>query len=501
MSPGDLTHNTSFGREWYHSGSRQAAQVDIDERHSANVTSMKRHLQHLRCAPSALAFLLVTGVFVGCDDTPGPVVHPEPGLEILTPRLGVSGGARATLLLRSDQPARVSIFDGDIAIGHGRSGRDTTKIRFTVPEGISIGVATTIRVSAVSEGGMTDDEEVTLEGLGPVNSWDLTEDFSGIAALGNTAVLLSPTRLWTVTPEDEAPTMSDVSGDFTTITADEERNAVVVADRSARISSYTLSIFGELNLTENFQFAIYDGSSPPEEVTAVNALHVNGALVAAATGQGMALMDRDAVDGEETYCRRRSAMTAKLEPAIFDPSMLAVVVTSTERVVAGGSYLNVYEAYEDNDPGDCDPPLPDRGTSVIAPPDEGGAWDVVSLALTSTYIWIGRRDYGLFRLPAEFVSENHYFREEDLWILKPEELPMPRIVDLTEGSGDQLWVALVDEDGLGGGLSVVGQEGVNLWIDLSSLGGVPQAIDVSYSEDSGYVWVLSDSTVFVFTAF
>lgn len=461
---------------------------------------MKRHLQHLRYTSSALTFFLTAVVFVGCDDDPAPIEYPEPGLEILTPRLGVSAGARATILLRSDQPSRVSIFDGDIAIGHGRSGRETTKIRFTIPETVSSGVTTTIRVNAVSEGGMTDEDEVTLEGLGPVNSWELTEDFSDIAALGDTAVLLSPTRLWTVTRGDDAPLMSDVSGDFRAITADEERNAVVVADRSALIASYTLSIFDELNLTESFQFAIYDGSSPPEEVTTVHALHVNGPLVAAATAQGMALMDRDAVDGEETYCRRRSAMTAKLEPAIFDPAMVAVVVTSTERVVSGGSYLNVYEAYEDDDTGGCDPPLPDRGTSVIAPPEDGGAWDVISMALTSTYLWIGRRDNGLFRLPSNFVSENHYFRDEDLWILKPEELPLPRIVGLTEGPHDELWVALVDEDELSGGLAVVGQDGVDLWIDSSSFGGIPRAIDVSHSTDSGEVWVLSDSTVFAFTA-
>jgi hypothetical protein len=215
----------------------------------------------------------------------------------------------------------------------------------------------------------------------------------------------------------------------------------------------------------------------------------------------MAIIDR-AVDEPEENCRRRSAMTTKLAPASFDPAMNAVVVTESERVVAGGAYLNVYEAYDDSDTGGCRPPMANRGTSVVAPPDDGEElppWEVVSLALTQAHIWIGRRTGGILRTPADFVLiESRYFHDAELWMLGATAMPFPLLNDLSQGSTERAWAALTDEDGAAGGLLLLAGSPPEaaLWVDSSSLGGVPTAVDVARS--ARRVWLLTGSTVATF---
>jgi hypothetical protein len=95
------------------------------------------------------------------------------------------------------------------------------------------------------------------------------------------------------------------------------------------------------------------------------------------------------------------------------------------------------------------------------------------------------------------VSENHYFSEEELLIFPAEDLPLNHILDMAEATGDQLWVALSDSDSLEGGLARIGQDGVEIWIDTTQLGGIPRAIDVATEE--GIVWILTNEGVITFT--
>jgi len=215
----------------------------------------------------------------------------------------------------------------------------------------------------------------------------------------------------------------------------------------------------------------------------------------------MAIIDR-AVDDPEENCRRRSAMTTKLAPASFDPAMRAVVVTESERVVAGGAYLNVYEAYDDSDTGGCRPPMANRGTSVIAPPDdveEAPPWAIAALALTQTHLWIGRRTQGILRVPADFeLIESRYFQEADLWTVGATALHFSLLNDLSQGGEENAWAAVTDEDGVAGGLMLltVSTPELALWVDGASLGGVPRVIDVAQS--TRRIWLLAGATVTTF---
>jgi len=205
----------------------------------------------------------------------------------------------------------------------------------------------------------------------------------------------------------------------------------------------------------------------------------------------------------EVFCRTRSAMTATLKQADFDPAMAAAVVTADERVVAGASYLNIYEPGESGDDGGCDPAMPGRGTSVIAAPEGATlAWGIVATAVTESYIWIGRADEGVIRLPHAFAlnDTNRYFREDDLWVLGSDELPLPVVVDVAPWIRDALWVVVADADGVRSGLARIGAAGVDLWVDAATVGGAPRAIDsATLSTDLGELWVLSDAGVAAFT--
>jgi hypothetical protein len=204
-------------------------------------------------------------------------------------------------------------------------------------------------------------------------------------------------------------------------------------------------------------------------------------------------------DGE--FCRMRSAMTTRLASASHDSAMVAVVVTPSERVVAGGGFLNVYERLDDLDPGGCEPgqTMANRGTSVVAAPgDDDAPWSVVAMAATTSSIWIGRRDDGLLRVPIDFVlAEARYFRDDDRDIFGSATLPLPLVVDLAAAPGERVWAVVTDEDGLAGGLVRLDEAGPDLWVDASVVGGVPAAVDIS--RGSNQVWVVTETSVATFT--
>lgn len=459
----------------------------------------------LRSSILALGLCAACDSLAGCDDGPTEP-PPPPGLQVLTPRVGGAAGGLASVLLRSDQPARVTIRLSDEegqVLGAGRTGRDPAAIRFSIPADLGASSAA-LTVTAVSEGGTFDTQQFTVEGLGDLESQPLEGAYFDIAALPYRAVLASTDGLAVAVRGWAEPVTSAVTGEVQAIAPDEAREAVLVSGASARIATYDVSLEGEPTPGDEFSFAEYD-SATPQPVTDVNALHVNGALVAAATSRGMALMDRDTVGPEgETYCRTRSAMTATRVGTSFGPAMVAVAVTPGERVVAGAGYLNIYDLSVGSvDPGGCDPEFPHRGTSVVTPPeDDTQPWGIVSATTTESFIWIGRREHGLIRLPHEFLlnDTNRYFRDEDVWELGAADLPLPVVVDIAPGLADQLWVALADAEGARGGVARISAGGVDLWVDGGAIGGDPLALDTA-SDDAGglEVWVLAAASVIAFT--
>lgn len=443
-----------------------------------------------------VAALAITGSACGGDDDDD---FDPPGLIVLTPRVGAPVGGVGSILVWSDQPSRITIEDEGALIGAGRSGRFVSSIPFETPDVVSGGSELSVTVRAVAEGGRMEAETATLIGLGNLEQTPVVQDFFDVAAVEARAILAARNQLWLARAGSSEPSPTSITGEIQALAADEAAETVVVAGNEALLSTYAVSD-SELTLVETLEFANYDGSSQP--VSEVNALHVNGELIAAATARGMAIIDR-AVDDPEPNCRRRSAMTTKLAPASYDPAMYAVVVTKTERVVAGGAYLNVYEDIDGTDPGGCLPPMSRRGTSVIAPPDDIETlppWGTVTIALSEAFIWIGRRDAGLIRLPWDFeLIESRYFQDGDLWKYSSSEFPYPQLNDVAAGSGNRAWIALTDEDGFRGGLLLISATtpGPELWIDGISFGGVPRAIDVATT--SHRVWVITESTISTFS--
>ncbi len=447
----------------------------------------------------ALSVAIIVTFSTACNDV-DPDEHPQPGLVVLTPRAGVGAGGQGSILLRSDQPSRVVLRSEGETIGTARAGRSVTTLRFSAPDWVPSsgnGGTRAATIIAVAEGGTTEQVEVILVGLVPVDQQVVDLEFFDIAAINTTAALAAPSQLWATTRGDDAPHPTKITGLIQAIATADAWNGVAIAGADAFVTMHPLSDGSfTMSSSASFHFADYDGSSL--EVDTITSLQVTGLLVAAATARGMAIMDGAVVDEAGVFCRRRSAMTTRLSPATYDGAMAAVVVTNSERVIAGGAYVNVYEAYDNSDLGGCDSAMANRGTSVISPPaDTSQPWGAVAMAVTSTALWIGRHDQGVLRVPLDFMLvESRYFRDDDLQIVPPESLPLPHVVDLSSTATERIWVALSDPLGVQGGVLRLDAEGSDLWVDGSVLGGVPVAVDVA---SSGHIWVLTETTVSTFT--
>lgn len=441
-----------------------------------------------------LTTLLVLSAIAGCDDDPDPL----PGLVILTPVVGAPADGEAAILLRSNLPARVSVHSEGVLLGAGRSSRDVSALRFATPSWTSSGSVDNVTVIAVAEGGGSESVEATIVGLGVIETTDVEIELTDIAAVDGDAILKAPSQVWLTNRSSLDLIGTSVTGPIQAIAADPSTGSFLVADANASISAYQVD--GD-NLSQvsgqSFSFAPYDGlTSPP--VSTVLDLHVNDNLVAAGTAAGMAIVDRS-VHEPEPFCRRRSTMTASLSSSSFDHAMRAVIVTADERVIAGGAYLNINEANAEPDDGGCTPPMNNRGTVVVNPLGENTqAWEVTAIILTSSSIWIGRQHGGIIKLPVGFeLVQNRYLNEDVLVQIPGSELPLPLIVDLAPARSDMIWAALTNEEAIIGGLARIGPEGVELWIDASSLAGVPRAI--ATEADTNTLWTVSDTSVAVFT--
>lgn len=438
--------------------------------------------------------VLLSGVLLalcassGCSSTvaPGAV----PGLEVLTPTVLVPSGGRAAVMVRSANPARVSVTLDGQALGTALSGPVTSRLQFLTPSSLVAGAISVARIVAVSEAGLAEDSEVTLVCLGDVQTSTATPGAArGVASVGGSGVIMTDAELWLVRPGGGVVARTTPPDPVATIAADDSSGSVLVAGAGNAVTAYRI---GSSVLVRDEVFTVPDYDNSPEQpaVQAIRAIHVSGDLVATANDRGMSIIDRSQGYGwSDTYCRARSSMTTKLQPGSFEPTMDAVAVTADERVFAGGDYFNVNEAHGDEDDGTCRNPFPDRGTRPIVPPEEDERpWDVAAIAITDSFLWIGRSEQGIVRVPVELPQDDILrLPAADTWVLGPGEMPFPRLVDLDACDRDRVVAAVHDADSAEGGLVLVGADGVTAWLDSVSLGGLPLAVDTE--PGTPVVWV------------
>ncbi len=439
-----------------------------------------------------LILSLAAGCLPACDDAagePGP-----PGLEVLTPLVGGPAGERAEVLLRSRRPARVSLSSEGRLLGVGLSGPSVSGVRFDVPPWSTGGSRTEITVEAISEDGIGETAGVTLLGLGAIERTEVPASSSpaAIAAVGAAAVLLAGDRVWLVRRGGGVSHHVMAPGGAKALASDEPHGAVLVAGAGHEITTYEVDS-EELYPAEVFALPDYDNNPTPPSVSGINGLHANGDLVAAATERGMSIVDRGSELEGRVYCRSRSSMTSMLRPGSFDGVMNAAVVTGRERLYAGGDYLDINESPPGADDGTCREPMAERGTGPLAPPEGSSEpWGVTAMTLSGEWLWIARGDRGIVRTLADFErSPGFDLPEEQTWRITGDELPLPVVADLAPGRMGQVWAVLQDRDGVIGGLALISDSGVGVWIGLAPLGGYPEAVDTSSGQS--LVWAATSN--------
>jgi len=444
----------------------------------------------------ALAALVLTAV--GCDG-PAPAPGLPPGLEVVTAEVAAPAGGEAAVILRSARPSRVSLLtagEGE-PLAAGRAEDEPSPLVFTVPSWVGSGSTVELTVVAVSTDGVVETSTVNLLGVGQVTSHELSAGpFLDVAALSGRAFLLSATSVHLVNAMGAVGQDSPPTRPLAVVTDGDSGVALVGGDGSS-LWVYVPDDGGPRR-DETLALPPYD-AVPPQPVGQVRSLHVNGQLLAAATDRGMSIIDRAAGrDDEGEHCRGRSAMTTMLAGTDFGEGMDAVAVTSLERLLAVGGYLNVNEPFDNTDDGTCDSPMPNRGTRVVDTPEGGGtAWGGTSMALSGANLWIGRTEGGLVLVPAEFEPEdNRRIPSDQLVLIESDDLPLPSVQDLAPAGGGAVWAVLQDPVGSTGGIGRISADGVELWIDMASLGGLPIAVDQG---PTGEVWVATAVGYAVFT--
>lgn len=442
-----------------------------------------------------LTAILIGVSLLGCPTEEPFEPHP-PGLEILTPVVGAPDLGTGAILIRTEFPSRISIqsTEGTIGTGHSKAG-ELASIRFQLN---GSGEQTeSLTVFALSDDGLSESVEISLVTLENFSEIQANDSILSVAAVDQQAVLLGTESIWLTvnTGGSEDLTHLGESTNFQAIAAYEDENAVAFALNDGEVTIHTV-LGSSLDPAILYLFNFPNYSHTSESIDRINALYADEALIAAATDKGFALMDL--TGGDKPLCRVITSQAATLSELAFDTAMNAVFVDpDNERLIVGGDYLNVSLKSSSDDNG-CDPPMRLRETKVVHPPNaEGQPWNVRNIAGTSSFIWIFRDDR-ITRLDRNFQPNSLWFRDEDVFEIEDEFLPLHIVSQgTTAATEDEVWVVLSDSEGLFGGMARIGLMGVNLWIDQTTTSGLPQSVDVS--ELSSLVRVASGSNLTTFT--
>jgi hypothetical protein len=417
--------------------------------------------------------------------------EPRPGLEVLTPRVGIGG--QGAVIVRTARAASVTVeLDGEALGAAWIEPGCAAAVSINAPGLLDLGEEAVATVAAQSAGGPREEAEVTIVGLG-LAMVGSSEGFGPdrIAALGERALMSSGHRVvleerrhagGDLVALERSVTALVASGDGTSAIAALEGDEVVVLETENH----------RIEMVDRFSLPPYDGTGSP--IGRVNAFAVAGQLLGVATDRGMSLMDLSVVDESGVHCRARSFMTATLAASPAGEEMAAVAVSPEGRLWVAADTCNVNEGYDD-DPGGCEPALPARGTLVIEPPEGVDAlWGVVAMARSGDRLWINRDRDELLAVPVDVaIDENRRIPDEVVRRVDGTGFAMEDIGALAPRGDGRVWAAMSSQACSLDGLALLDDEGLDLWVDRSFLAsGEVEIRAVDRSED-GTVWVATGS--------